>query len=562
MFKKKLKNQYKSSFPLGARGHIMENIKKVILNAIPEAVIEDKKILTVTVEPNKLHLLAKILRDNAAFDFLVKLIGMDWGEKLGVIYMLSCSTDLSKEIVLKTGTSDRENPLLYSITDLFETAHFNEREVYALLGIRFINNPDMRKFFLNADWNGFPLRKDYDANPELNPLSIESKEIVDIAPRIMETPGGLVEENVNIFEADDYIINIGPQHPSTHGVMHFRTALDGEIVKKIDVHSGYIHRGIEKLSENLTYPQILHFTDRLDYLSANINRHALCMCVEKAAEIEVPERAQYIRTIMDELNRIDSHLLAWACQTNDLGATTAFIYGMREREIILHIFEKTCGGRLIINQNVIGGVMFDIYADFQKDVKSFIPYMREKLVEYDRFFTHNVIALGRMIGVGVLSKEDAISYAVTGPAGRGSGWSCDIRKHQPYSLYSKVDFKEIIRTEGDSYARYLNRLDEIEESLYIIEQLIDNIPEGDVLTKTKAIIKLPEGEYFQRIEACRGEFGVYIESRGEKTPYRMKFRSPSMALVSAMPLICMNEKISDFIGIGGSMDYVIPDIDR
>ncbi len=542
----------------------MENIKKVILNAVPEAVIEDKKILTVTVEPNKLHLLAKTLRDNVAlpFDFLVKLIGMDWGEKLGVIYMLSTSNDLSKEIVLKTGTLDRENPLLYSVTDLFETAHFNEREVYALLGIRFINNPDMRKFFLNADWVGYPLRKDYDANPELNPLSLESKEMVDIAPRIMERDGVLVEETVNVFEDDAYIINIGPQHPSTHGVMHFRTALNGEKVKKIDVHSGYIHRGIEKLSENLTYPQILHFTDRLDYLSANINRHALCMCVEKAAEIEVPERAQYIRTVMDELNRIDSHLLAWACQTNDLGATTAFIYGMREREIILHIFEKTCGGRLIINQNVIGGVMFDIYADFQKDVKSFIPYMREKLVEYDRFFSHNVIALGRMVGIGVLSKEDAISYAVTGPAGRGSGWSCDIRKHQPYSLYGKVDFKEIIRTEGDSYARYLNRLDEIEESLHIIEQLIDNIPEGGILTKTKAIIKLPVGEYFQRIEACRGEFGVYIESRGEKTPYRMKFRSPSMALVSVMPLICKNEKISDFIGIGGSMDYVIPDIDR
>ncbi|MFZ4724650.1 MAG: NADH-quinone oxidoreductase subunit D [Paludibacter sp.] len=542
----------------------MENIKKLILSTVKEAVIEDKKILTVTVEPNELHLLAKTLRDNKAlpFDFLVKLIGMDWGEKLGVIYLLSSSTDLSKEIVLKTGTSDRENPLLYSVTDLFETAHFNEREVFALLGIRFINNPDMRKFFLNGDWVGFPLRKDYDANPELNPLSLESKEIEDIAPRIMETANGLVEETVNVFESDDYIINIGPQHPSTHGVMHFRTALDGEIVKKIDVHSGYIHRGIEKLSENLTYPQILHFTDRLDYLSANINRHALCMCVEKAAEIEVPERAQYIRTIMDELNRIDSHLLAWACQTNDLGATTAFIYGMREREIILHIFEKTCGGRLIINQNVIGGVMFDIYADFQKDVKSFIPYMREKLVEYDRFFSHNVIALGRMIGIGNLSKEDAISYAVTGPAGRGSGWSCDIRKHQPYSLYDKVQFKEVIRTEGDSYARYLNRLDEIEESLHIIEQLIDNIPEGEVLAKTKAIIKLPEGEYFQRIEACRGEFGVYIESRGEKTPYRMKFRSPSMALVSAMPLICKNEKISDFIGIGGSMDYVIPDIDR
>ena len=542
----------------------MENIKKLILNTVSDAVIEDKQKLTVTVEPNKLHLLAKTLRNNAdlPFDFLVKLIGTDCGEQLGVTYLLSSSSDLSKEVVLKTGTVDRENPLLYSVTDLYETAHFNEREVFALLGIRFINNPDMRKFFLNSDWVGYPLRKDYDANPELNPVSLVSKEMIDVAPRIMETKEGLKEELVNVFEEDDYVINIGPQHPSTHGVMHFRTALDGEIVKKIDVHSGYIHRGIEKLSESLTYPQILHFTDRLDYLSANINRHALCMCVEKAAEIEVPERAQYIRTIMDELNRIDSHLLAWACQTNDLGATTAFIYGMREREIILHIFEKTCGGRLIINQNVIGGVMFDIYDEFQKDVKSFIPYMREKLVEYDKFFSHNVIALGRMINIGNLTKEDAISYAVTGPAGRGSGWSCDIRKHQPYALYDKVDFKEIIRHENDSYARYMNRLDEIEESLKIIEQLIDNIPAGEICAKTKAIIKLPEGEYFQRVEACRGEFGVYIESRGDKTPYRIKFRSPSMALVSAMPLICKGEKISDFIGIGGSMDYVIPDIDR
>ena len=542
----------------------MENIKKLVLNTVSDAVIEEKQILTVTVEPKKLHLLAKTLKDNAelSFDFLVKLIGTDWGEKLGVTYLLSSSSDLSKEIVLKTGTEDRENPLLYSVTDLYETAHFNEREVYALLGIRFINNPDMRKFFLNSDWVGYPLRKDYDANPELNPVSLVSKEMIDVAPRIMETKDGFKEELVDIFDNDDYVINIGPQHPSTHGVMHFRTSLDGEIVKKIDVHSGYIHRGIEKLSESLTYPQILHFTDRLDYLSANINSHALCMCVEKAAEIEVPERAQYIRTIMDELNRIDSHLLAWACQTNDLGATTAFIYGMREREIILHIFEKTCGGRLIINQNVIGGVMFDIYDEFQKDVKSFIPYMREKLVEYDRFFSHNVIALGRMINIGNLTKEDAISYAVTGPAGRGSGWSCDIRKHQPYALYDKVQFKEIIRYENDSYARYLNRLDEIEESLKIIEQLIDNIPAGEICAKTKAIIKLPVGEYFQRVEACRGEFGVYIESRGDKTPYRLKFRSPSMALVSAMPLICKGEKISDFIGIGGSMDYVIPDIDR
>ena len=542
----------------------MENIKNIILNAVPEAVVEDKNVLTVTVESDKLHHLAKTLRYNAElpFDFLVQLTGMDRGETLGVNYLLSSSKDVSVEVLLKTSTSDRVNPLLYTVTDLWETADFNEREVYALLGIRFINHPDMRKFFLNQDWRGYPLRKDYDANPALNPVSIESKDMVDTAPRIYETPQGLKEDVVKIFEDDDYIINIGPQHPSTHGVMHFRVSLEGEIVKKIDVHSGYIHRGIEKLSENLTYPQILHFTDRLDYLSSNINRHGLCMCVEKAAGIEVPERAQYIRTIMDELNRIDSHLIAWGTLCMDLGATTAFIYGMRERERILDIFEKTSGGRLIINYNVVGGVMFDIYPDFQKDIKDFIIEMRERLKEYDKLVTGNPIIVGRLKGIGLLSKEDAISYAVTGPAGRASGFACDLRIHHPYALYNKVTFKEVIRYESDSYARYLNRLDEIEQSLQILEQLVDNIPDGDFLAKVKAIIKLPEGEYFQRVEAARGEFGVFIESRGDKTPYRMKFRSPSMALVSAMPTLCAGEKLSDLIGIGGSMDYVIPDIDR
>ncbi|VBB48168.1 NADH-quinone oxidoreductase subunit C/D [uncultured Paludibacter sp.] len=540
----------------------MKDIKEVILKAVNDAVIEEKQKLTVTVEPKQLHRLIETLYKNAElpFDYLISLIGMDWGEKLGVIYQLSSSKDPSQEIVVITATPDRENPLLYTVTDLYETAHLNEREAYAMFGIRFINNPDMRRFLLRDDWNGFPLRKDYDAE---NPVNIVSKEIVDKAPRIMETPDGkLIEEVVDVFEEDDYVINIGPQHPSTHGVMHFRTALDGEIIKKIDVHSGYIHRGIEKLCENMTYPQALHLTDRLDYLSASMNRHALCMCVEKASGIEVPERAQYIRTIMDELNRISSHLIAWAAHTNDLGATTAFIYGVREREHVLDIFDKTCGGRLIVNYNVIGGVMNDIYPDFQKDVKAFIPYMREKLKEYDNFFSHNVIALGRMVNIGNMTKEDAVSYGVTGPAGRGSGWSCDVRKHKPYALYDKVEFKEIIRTEGDSYARYLNRLDEIEESLHIIEQLIDNIPEGDFCAKTKAIIRIPEGQYFQSVEAGKGEFGVFIESKGDKFPYRVKFRSPSMAAVSIMPHICKGEKIADFIGIGGSMDYVIPDIDR
>ncbi len=543
----------------------MEQIQKLIKEQFPDIDTEEGDILKIRVTPKQLRPVIDALYHykNLPFDFLKYMIGTDEGEILRVSYILSSSVNPAADIMVITGTDNRENPLLYTITDFYDTAQFNEREIYALLGIRFINNPDMRKFFLNQDWVGYPLRKDYDPDPALNPVSVESREIIDTSLIVREMPDGSIDEEViRIFNEDDYIINIGPQHPSTHGVMHFRTALDGEVVKKIDVHSGYIHRGIEKLSENLMYPQILHFTDRLDYLSANINRHALCMCVEKAAGIEVPERAQYIRTIMDELNRIDSHLLAWSAHTNDLGATTAFIYGMREREIILDIFEKICGGRLIINQNVIGGVMFDIYPEFQKDVKNFIPYMRSKLKEYDRFFSHNIIALGRMKNVGILNIRDAISHAVTGPAGRASGWSCDVRKYNPYALYDKVEFREIIRTESDSYARYLNRLDEIEESLHIIEQLIDNIPDGEFCAKTKAVIRLPEGEYYQHVEAGKGLFGVYIESRGDKTPYRLKFRSPSMSLVAVMPLICKGEKISDFIGIGGSMDYVIPDIDR
>ncbi len=543
----------------------MKDIQQVISESASDAVIEEKQKLTVTIVPEQAHILIKALHNNEElpFDYLISLTGMDWEDKLGVIYLLSSSKDLSKEIVVITATNDRNNPLLYSVTDMYETAHLNEREAYAMFGIRFINNPDMRRFLLSDDWKGFPLRKDYDGDPVHNPVTVVNKEIIDIAPRIMEdTDGNLVESIVKVFEDDDYIINIGPQHPSTHGVMHFRTALDGEIVKKIDVKSGYIHRGIEKLCESLTYPQILHFTDRLDYLSANINRHAFCMCVEKAAGIEVPPRARYIRIIMDELNRISSHLLAFAAHCNDLGATTAFIYGMREREYILDIFDKTCGGRLIINQDVVGGVMFDIYNDFQKDVKAFLPYMRNKLKEYDDFFSHNPIVLRRMVGVGNLSLEDAIGYGVTGPAGRGSGWACDVRKHKPYSLYDQVEFKEVIRTEGDSYARYLNRLEEIEESLHIIEQLIDNIPEGNILGTVKPVLRLPEGQYFQSVETGKGEFGVFIESKGDKYPYRVKFRSPSLSAVSVMPLICKDELLSDFIGIGGSMDYVIPDIDR
>lgn len=369
-------------------------------------------------------------------------------------------------------------------------------------------------------------------------------------------------KDVIIKESDDYIINMGPQHPSTHGVLRLEVCLQGETVKYIIPHIGYIHRGIEKMCEAISYPQIIHLTDRMDYLSAHMNNEAVCLCVENALQVEVPERVKYIRTILDELNRIASHQLWWSAFGMDLGALTTFFYGLRDREHILDIFEESFGSRLLHSFNTPGGLMHDVHPNFQKRVKEFITYFRKKLPEYDQLLTGNVIFEQRAKGVGLMSKELAIAYGVTGPSGRGSGFSCDLRKHAPYSAYDKVQFNEILYTEGDTFARYKARMDEMWESMNIIEQLVDNIPAGDFTAKMKPIIKLPAGEYFQRVESARGEFAVYIVSDGKKAPYRVKFRSPNFSNLFVMNELAAGGKIADLIAISGSLDLVIPDIDR
>ncbi len=363
-------------------------------------------------------------------------------------------------------------------------------------------------------------------------------------------------------ESEEYIINMGPQHPSTHGVLRFEVSLKGETVKYLIPHSGYIHRGIEKMCESITYPQTIHLTDRMDYLSAHMNNEALCLCVEKALDVEVPERVKYIRTILAELTRIASHQLWWCAFGMDMGGQTCFFYGLRDRERILDIFEESCGSRLLHSYIMPGGLMYDVHPNFQKRTKDFIKYFRKILPEYDKILTGNVIFQERSKKIGVLSKEDAISFGITGPSGRASGFSCDIRKIEPYSAYPKVNFKEILYTEGDTFHRYKARIDEMWESMNIIEQLIDNIPEGDYTAKMKPIIKLPVGEYYQRVETARGELGVYIVSDGNKTPYRLKFRTPNFSNLFIMNTITAGLKIADLIAISGSLDLVIPDIDR
>jgi NADH-quinone oxidoreductase subunit D/NADH-quinone oxidoreductase subunit C/D len=279
-------------------------------------------------------------------------------------------------------------------------------------------------------------------------------------------------------------------------------------------------------------------------------------------QIEVPERAQYIRVIMDELTRLASHQLWWGAMAMDVGAFTPFFLAFREREMINDIMEETCGARLTMNYMVPGGVMFELHPNFCKKVKDFIAHFRSKIDEYDELLTGNIIFQNRMKNIGVLSKEDAISFGCTGPTARASGVACDIRKLHPYEVYNKVEFKEIIATEGDSLARYKVRLEEMRESMRIIEQLIDNIPEGEFQAKTKAVLKLPKGEFYSRVETARGEFGVYVVSEGGTTPYRIKFRSPGFSNLSALDHITRGQKLGDMVAIMGTIDLVIPDIDR
>jgi NADH-quinone oxidoreductase subunit D len=369
-------------------------------------------------------------------------------------------------------------------------------------------------------------------------------------------------KDVIIGENEDYIINMGPQHPSTHGVLRLEVCLKGETVKYLNPHVGYIHRGIEKMCEANTYQQIIHLTDRMDYLSAHMNNEAVCMIVEDAMQVEVPERVKYIRTILDELNRLASHQLWWCAFGMDLGALTTFFYGLRDREHILDIFEESFGSRLLHSFVCPGGLMHDVHPNFQKRTKEFIKYFRTKIPEYDQLLTGNVIFQERAKGIGYMSRETAIGYGVTGPSGRGSNFACDVRKIAPYGAYDKVQFNEILETGCDVFARYKVRMAEMWESLSIIEQLIDNIPEGDYTAKMKPIIKLPAGEYFRRVETARGELAVYVVSDGNKSPYRMKFRTPNFSNLFVMNEIASGYKIADLIAISGSLDLVIPDIDR
>lgn len=504
------------------------------------------------------------LKNEKHFDYLVTIVGEDFGEEgLGCIYILENSASHERTSVRCLAKKVDEEYVIPTTLNLWKAADLMEREVYDFLGILFIGHPDMRRLFMRSDFRGYPLRKDYDMSPENNKFpETDEPETDSTVEYNIDKYGKIVATQHRLFGDDDFVVNIGPNHPSTHGVLRLQTVLSGEQVKHIYPHLGYIHRGIEKMCENFTYPQSLALTDRLNYLSAMMHRHALVGVIEEGMGIELSDRIKYIRTIMDELQRLDSHLLYCGCTAQDLGALTAFLYCMRDREHVLNVMEETTGGRLIQNYYRIGGLQDDIDPNFVKNTKELCKYLRPLIQEYLDVFGDNLITHNRLEGVGPMGLEDCINYAVTGPAGRAAGWHNDTRKNHPYGVYDKVDWEEITMTGCDSMDRYYCHIKEMYQSLNIIEQLIDNIPEGDYYIKQKPIIKVPEGQWYFSVEGASGEFGVYLDSKGEKSPYRVKLRPMGLTLTGALDKMLQGQKIADLITTGAAIDFVIPDIDR
>lgn len=364
-----------------------------------------------------------------------------------------------------------------------------------------------------------------------------------------------------MLRTEELLLNVGPQHPSTHGVFRVIVKLDGEVIREAIPVMGYLHRGTEKLAEDLNYTQIIPYTDRLDYVSAMTNNYVLVNAVEKLMQLEIPERAEFLRVIVMELQRIASHMVWWGTYLLDIGAMSPFLYAFRDREIIINLFNELCGARLTYNYMRVGGVKWDAPEGWIEKVRDFVPYMRGKLKEYDNLVSGNEIFLARIKGIGKYDAATAMAYGLSGANLRCTGIQWDLRKNEPYSIYNRFDFDVPTREGGDCYDRYLLRLEEIVQSLRILEQAVEQFPAGDTMGKVPRVIRPPEGEVYAGIESPRGEIGCYIISRGKQEPYRLKFRRPSFVNLQILPKLLVGETMTNLITILGGIDIVVGEVD-
>ncbi|MBA4250659.1 MAG: NADH-quinone oxidoreductase subunit NuoD [Chlorobiaceae bacterium] len=369
------------------------------------------------------------------------------------------------------------------------------------------------------------------------------------------------------LKTEEMVLNMGPQHPSTHGVLRLEIELDGEIIINVKPHIGYLHRCFEKHCEAMTYPQIIPYVDRMDYLASIYNEFGYAVAVERLLDIKVPERVEYIRVIMGELQRIASHTVAIGTYGLDIGAFTPFLFLFRDREKILSLFEMTCGARLLYNYIWVGGVSHDLHPNFLRQTKEFINYFKPIITEINNLLTYNKIFIERTANVGILPLDAAINYGITGPNLRASGLKWDLRRDDPYSIYDRFDFeipvgKGWMGTVGDCWDRYYLRILEMEQSLKILEQAIEQIPDGDITSAIPKRIKPPEGQIYARVENPRGELGYFIMSKGGLQPWRVKVKAPSFVNMSIFGDLCRGHLIADVVAILGSIDIVLGEVDR
>lgn len=563
---------------------------------LPEVALPDSRpgFDGYIVSPENLLRAAKAIKEELDYDYLSCVTGVDYIAEglMEVVYHFYRSTG-GGALVVKTQVERGENPVVPSLVSLYPGAELQEREVFDMYGIHFSGHPDLRRILMWQGFAGWPLRKDYaepffeeDVKPfksrwpegrvtraeEHNPYHAnvqypqgfnpetwipEGDEAIYKALRKLRGEGELV--------TDRMIVNLGPQHPSTHGVFRMVVALEGETVLGLKPVVGYLHRNHEKIGERNTFLGNMPFTDRLDYISSMSNNFGYALAVEKLMGISPTERAEYLRVIMAELTRIGSHLIAIGFLLNDLGAFfTPSLYSLEEREFILDIFEAVSGSRMMCNYFRFGGVSRDLPEGIYKKIKDLVfDRLPRKIDEIDKYLTRNEIVRIRCEGVGVLRPEEAIALSASGPVLRASGVPYDVRRADPYSIYERFDFDVAYGVHGDVYDRYLVRLGEIRQSIRILQQALETMPEGPILAgKPQHTVRVPAGEAYGRVEGPKGELGYYVVSNGKPNPYRYHVRPPSFINLTGLEAMARGGKVADAVVILGSIDIVLGEVDR
>jgi NADH-quinone oxidoreductase subunit C/D len=548
------------------------------------------------VASDRLVEVATRLRDEAGYNYLSSATAVDYLEdgKLEMVYHLY-RMDGGPAVVLKAQTP-RDEAVLPSLVSVYPGADFQEREAWDLYGIRFTGHPNLKRILMWEGFWGHPMRKDWkepyyeeDHKPfdsrwpegkvfraeQHNPFGHNVKYPDGFtlegwtpeADRALYASLGAISEagTAGGMKTEHIVVNLGPQHPSTHGVFRIAATLDGETIVDLEPVMGYLHRNHEQIGERNTFLQNMPFTDRLDYISSMSNNLGYALAVEKLMGLKPPERAEYLRVIMVELTRIANHLWAIGFLLNDMGAFfTPALYAIEERELILDIFEATAGSRMMCNYMRFGGVARDLPAGVFERIKDLaFDRLPRKIDELDVYLTNNEIIRSRCIGVGVLPAEQAIAYSTAGPVLRASGVPYDVRRAEPYSIYDRFDFDVAVRYNGDVYDRYLIRVDEMRESLKIVQQALQDMPGGDILTgKPQYQVRVPAGESYGRVENPKGELGYYVISTGKPNPYRYHVRAPSFINLTPFGEMCKGHKVADVVVILGSIDIVLGETDR